>query len=251
MHSKRAQTLRTPSMRCVQGEKHTEWTCSSATQQTQLQHPIQSAVGLISFNPSARVVTHSPCHTVRRRSCCWRQVRCYCCLRLHPPSQVKQDMARVFSTGWFKECVPDAVDTRDGVKLIIKVHNRLIMRPAHAMPASPVCMAHSPPPPASVTALCGLQCNPKRDGHTVDQVAQMLLQGQSRRTYYSIAMQALLGYYASGGNLLIGKQHLSNSYLMCDPVPHTCRSLPMMWCEAWLPQVPMYCQTQSCRTPSR
>lgn len=35
--------------------------------------------------------------------------------------QVKQDVARVFATGWFKECAPDAEDTRDGVKLIIKV----------------------------------------------------------------------------------------------------------------------------------
>jgi len=34
---------------------------------------------------------------------------------------VKQDVARVFNTGYFSACVPDAVDTRDGVKLIIKV----------------------------------------------------------------------------------------------------------------------------------
>ncbi|GAX81347.1 hypothetical protein CEUSTIGMA_g8778.t1 [Chlamydomonas eustigma] len=35
--------------------------------------------------------------------------------------EVKKDVERVFNTGWFRECVPDAVDTRDGVKLIIKV----------------------------------------------------------------------------------------------------------------------------------
>ena len=35
--------------------------------------------------------------------------------------QVKQDVARVFNTGYFRACVPDAVDTRDGVKLIFKV----------------------------------------------------------------------------------------------------------------------------------
>eukprot|EP00798_Chlamydomonas_sp_ICE-L_P005350 gene5350-5663_t len=34
--------------------------------------------------------------------------------------EVKEDVRRVFNTGWFKECVPDAIDTRDGVKLIIK-----------------------------------------------------------------------------------------------------------------------------------
>ena len=36
-------------------------------------------------------------------------------------SEVKQDVRRVFNTGWFRECVPDAVDTRDGVKLVIRV----------------------------------------------------------------------------------------------------------------------------------
>ncbi len=35
--------------------------------------------------------------------------------------EVRQDVQRVFNTGWFRECVPDAVDTRDGVKLIINV----------------------------------------------------------------------------------------------------------------------------------
>ena len=35
--------------------------------------------------------------------------------------EVKQDVRRVFNTGWFKECIPDAQDTRDGVKLVIKV----------------------------------------------------------------------------------------------------------------------------------
>ncbi len=39
----------------------------------------------------------------------------------HTGLQVKQDVARVFSTGWFEQVVPDAVDTRDGVKLVIKV----------------------------------------------------------------------------------------------------------------------------------
>ncbi|KAF5835670.1 surface antigen-domain-containing protein [Dunaliella salina] len=47
-------------------------------------------------------------------------------LRTHPNfaytlSEVKQDVARVFNTGFFRACVPDAVDTRDGVKLIIRV----------------------------------------------------------------------------------------------------------------------------------
>ena len=35
--------------------------------------------------------------------------------------EVKQDVRRVFNTGWFKECIPEAQDTRDGVKLVIKV----------------------------------------------------------------------------------------------------------------------------------
>jgi outer membrane protein insertion porin family len=35
--------------------------------------------------------------------------------------EVKQDVQRVFNTGWFRECTPDAVDTRDGVKLVISV----------------------------------------------------------------------------------------------------------------------------------
>ena len=39
--------------------------------------------------------------------------------------EVKADVRRVFNTGWFKECNPDAVDTRDGVKLIITVGRRL------------------------------------------------------------------------------------------------------------------------------
>jgi hypothetical protein len=34
--------------------------------------------------------------------------------------EVKQDVQRVFNTGWFRECIPEAVDTRDGVKLVIK-----------------------------------------------------------------------------------------------------------------------------------
>jgi hypothetical protein len=47
---------------------------------------------------------------------------------------IKNDCAalqRVFNTGWFRECVPDAVDTRDGVKLIIKVgaDSRLLIIP--------------------------------------------------------------------------------------------------------------------------
>ena len=32
----------------------------------------------------------------------------------------------MFSTGWFRECIPDAVDTRDGVKLVIKVRSMLL-----------------------------------------------------------------------------------------------------------------------------
>ena len=39
--------------------------------------------------------------------------------------EVKADVRRVFNTGWFKECNPDAIDTRDGVKLIITVGRRL------------------------------------------------------------------------------------------------------------------------------
>lgn len=34
--------------------------------------------------------------------------------------EVKQDVQRIFNTGWFQECSPDAVDTRDGVRLVIK-----------------------------------------------------------------------------------------------------------------------------------
>ncbi|KAI8467202.1 MAG: surface antigen-domain-containing protein [Monoraphidium minutum] len=35
--------------------------------------------------------------------------------------EVEADLRRVFATGWFSSCVPDAEDTRDGVKLIVKV----------------------------------------------------------------------------------------------------------------------------------
>jgi outer membrane protein insertion porin family len=35
--------------------------------------------------------------------------------------EVQADLKRVFATGWFSSCVPDAEDTRDGVKLVIKV----------------------------------------------------------------------------------------------------------------------------------
>lgn len=35
--------------------------------------------------------------------------------------EVEEDLRRVFRTGWFSSCVPDAEDTQDGVKLIIKV----------------------------------------------------------------------------------------------------------------------------------
>ena len=51
--------------------------------------------------------------------------------------EVKQDVRRVFNTGWFKECNPDAVDTRDGVKLIITVGRgplgcmRTVLRDVH------------------------------------------------------------------------------------------------------------------------
>lgn len=34
---------------------------------------------------------------------------------------VETDLRRVFATGWFSSCVPDAEDTRDGIKLVIKV----------------------------------------------------------------------------------------------------------------------------------
>ena len=35
--------------------------------------------------------------------------------------EVKEDIKRIFSTGWFMDVRPEAVDTRDGVKLVIKV----------------------------------------------------------------------------------------------------------------------------------
>lgn len=35
--------------------------------------------------------------------------------------EVEADLQRVFDTGWFARCVPEAEDTRDGVKLLIRV----------------------------------------------------------------------------------------------------------------------------------
>jgi hypothetical protein len=43
-------------------------------------------------------------------------------------SEVKQDVQSIFNTGWFKECTPDAVDTRDGVKLSIRVTPNDVVR---------------------------------------------------------------------------------------------------------------------------
>ena len=40
-------------------------------------------------------------------------------------SEVEADLRRVFATGWFSSCAPDAEDTRDGVKLLIKVWVRV------------------------------------------------------------------------------------------------------------------------------
>lgn len=42
-----------------------------------------------------------------------------------PDQEVESDLRRVFATGWFSSCVPDAEDTRDGVKLIVKVGGHL------------------------------------------------------------------------------------------------------------------------------
>lgn len=42
--------------------------------------------------------------------------------------EVQADVKRVFSTGWFAEVVPDAQDTRDGVKLIVKVRANEVVR---------------------------------------------------------------------------------------------------------------------------
>lgn len=50
-----------------------------------------------------------------------------CTLKCPPTrhsQEVETDLRRVFATGWFSSCVPDAEDTRDGVKLIIKVRGR-------------------------------------------------------------------------------------------------------------------------------
>jgi hypothetical protein len=35
--------------------------------------------------------------------------------------EVEQDLRRVFATGWFASVTPDAVDTRDGVRLVVRV----------------------------------------------------------------------------------------------------------------------------------
>ena len=35
--------------------------------------------------------------------------------------EVEADLRRVFATGWFSSVIPDAEDTRDGVKLVVKV----------------------------------------------------------------------------------------------------------------------------------
>lgn len=39
--------------------------------------------------------------------------------------EVEGDLRRVFATGWFSSVVPDAEDTRDGVKLLVKVRRGL------------------------------------------------------------------------------------------------------------------------------
>ncbi|KAG2487188.1 hypothetical protein HYH03_014166 [Edaphochlamys debaryana] len=50
--------------------------------------------------------------------------------------EVKSDVRRVFSTGWFAEVTPDAEDTRDGVKLRIKVRPNEEVRSLSASGAS-------------------------------------------------------------------------------------------------------------------
>lgn len=44
--------------------------------------------------------------------------------------EVRHDVARVFGTGWFHSVSPDAVDTRDGVKLVLKVRSDERRQPA-------------------------------------------------------------------------------------------------------------------------
>ncbi|KAF8072573.1 OEP80 [Scenedesmus sp. PABB004] len=63
--------------------------------------------------------------------------------------EVEADLRRVFATGWFSSCVPDAEDTRDGVKLVIRVTANpelrgVVARGANALPTRVVARAFAP-----------------------------------------------------------------------------------------------------------
>eukprot|EP00775_Hariotina_reticulata_P007019 gene7019-7233_t len=63
--------------------------------------------------------------------------------------EVEADLKRVFATGWFSSCVPDAEDTRDGVKLVIKVTANpelrgVVARGANMLPTAVVQRAFRP-----------------------------------------------------------------------------------------------------------
>uniref|UniRef100_A0A383VQ38 Bacterial surface antigen (D15) domain-containing protein n=1 Tax=Tetradesmus obliquus TaxID=3088 RepID=A0A383VQ38_TETOB len=63
--------------------------------------------------------------------------------------EVQADLKRVFATGWFSSCVPDAEDTRDGVKLVIKVAANpelrgVVARGADALPTAVLQKAMRP-----------------------------------------------------------------------------------------------------------
>mgnify|MGYP001807855811 CR=1 FL=1 len=70
--------------------------------------------------------------------------------------EVESDLRRVFATGWFSSCVPDAEDTRDGVKLIIKVGGGGDRR-APAWRARPRARLH-----ACLRASCACACAQSR-----------------------------------------------------------------------------------------
>lgn len=47
--------------------------------------------------------------------------------------EVKDDIQRVFDTGFFDKCQPHGEDTRDGIKLIVEVREQaLFLHPAHS-----------------------------------------------------------------------------------------------------------------------
>ena len=50
--------------------------------------------------------------------------------------EVKDDIQRVFDTGFFDKCQPHGEDTRDGIKLIVEVHEQ-------APAAVPTCCPHA------------------------------------------------------------------------------------------------------------